>query len=81
MNIKLIKIGNSRGIRIPNTILKQYEINNELDLEIIDGRLILKPIKKVRKGWDKAFKKMHQLGDDKLTINDTIDLDDKDWIW
>jgi antitoxin MazE len=81
MNIKLIKIGNSRGIRIPHTILQQVKIKDELEMEVLDERLILKPVKKVRKGWDIAFMKMHQQKDDNLIIDDRIDLTDEEWIW
>ena len=81
MNIKLIKIGNSRGIRIPHTILQQVKIKDELEMEVLDEKLVLKPVKKARRGWDKAFMKMHQQKDDHLIIDDRIDLTDEEWIW
>jgi antitoxin MazE len=81
MNIKLIKIGNSRGIRIPHTILQQVKIKDELEMEVLDEKLVLKPVKKARRGWDKVFMKMHQQKDDHLIIDDQIDLTDEEWIW
>ena len=60
MKTNVIKIGNSRGIRIPNTILKQCHIENEVDLYINENEIVLKPINQSipRKNWDSFFKKM-----------------------
>ena len=36
-------------------------------------QIILRPISEPRKGWDKAFQKMHENGDDQLLINDVFE--------
>jgi len=36
------------------------------------GQIILKPKSAPRKGWDSAFKKMHQNGDDNLFMDDVF---------
>ena len=41
MQIPIINIGNSKGIRIPQAILKQVNFSSEIELEIIDGKIIL----------------------------------------
>jgi antitoxin MazE len=38
-----------------------------------DDRIILKPETKHRKDWEKAFKKMHENGDDQLLIPDVFE--------
>ena len=82
MKIKIVPIGNSKGIRIPKTILSQCQIENEVDLEIEGKKIIIKSIKKKpRDGWDKAFLNMSKRNDDKLLIDDNIDLDLDDWEW
>jgi antitoxin MazE len=82
MNLRLVAIGNSRGLRIPKAILEQCRLENEVEVEIEAGRLIIKPVKKTpRKGWDEAFKKMRSEGEDRLLINDRLDLDSQDWEW
>ena len=81
MIAKIIPIGNSKGIRIPNQIIKQLDIKNQIEL-IVDekeNKIILKPIKKTREGWGDSFKLMCKKNDDKLIIDDSIDLDDWEW--
>ena len=59
MKLRLVAIGNSRGLRLPKAILEQCRLENEVELEIEAGRLIIKPARRsTRKGWDEAFKKM-----------------------
>ncbi|MFN8236641.1 MAG: AbrB/MazE/SpoVT family DNA-binding domain-containing protein [Chitinophagales bacterium] len=70
MDIALISIGNSKGIRLSKTILEKYNIQDTIELILEKGYIILKPKSKAREGWDKAFKKMHENGDDKLIVSD-----------
>jgi antitoxin MazE len=81
MITKIVPIGNSKGIRIPNHVLKQMNINNQLELIIDESNeeIILKPVHKVRDGWSDSFKKMNENGNDELLIDDSIDLNDWDW--
>jgi Growth regulator len=73
MEINVINIGNSKGIRLPKTILEQYNISDTLELILEKGKIILKPKSVPRKGWEKSFKQMSANGDDKLMINDVFD--------
>jgi len=70
MNISIIPIGNSRGIRLGKSILEKYNIKDTVEVILEKGYIILKPISSPRKGWDKAFKKMHENGDDKPLMAD-----------
>jgi len=81
MIAKIIQIGNSKGIRIPNQILKDLNIEDQIELIINDNKdeIILKPIHKIREGWLDSFKKMNLNSDDKLIINDSLDLNDWEW--
>lgn len=59
MKINIISIGNSKGIRIHKTILKQCHLDKEAELETQEDKIIIKPVKKKpRKGWKKAFGSM-----------------------
>ena len=82
LKTKLIKIGNSRGIRIPKYILELLNIDEEIEL-IIDEEakeLHIRPKTAPRAHWDEAFKKMHENQDDTLVIDDSLDLDiEDDW--
>jgi len=80
--LNVVQIGNSKGIRIPKAILKQCQIEDQVDLEVEDGKIILKARKKTpRKGWEKAFKAMAPNQDDALLIDDNIDVEMDDWEW
>ena len=73
MEISVINIGNSKGIRLPKKILEQYNISEKLELILEKGKIILKPKSTSRKGWEKSFEQMNADGDDKLLINDVFE--------
>ena len=73
MEIPVINIGNSKGIRLSKTILEQYNIGEKVELVLEKGRIILEPKSTPRKGWEKFFKQMNVNGDDKLLIADIFD--------
>jgi antitoxin MazE len=73
MDISIVSIGNSKGIRLSKTLLEKYNIKDKVELILEKGYIILKPKTEPRKGWEKAFKKMHDVGDDKPLMNDVFD--------
>lgn len=73
MKTDVIRIGNSKGVRLPATILKQCGIGSKVEIIVRDDEIVLKPIKSPREGWADSFKQMHERGDDKLIIADEID--------
>ncbi|MBI5745798.1 MAG: AbrB/MazE/SpoVT family DNA-binding domain-containing protein [Nitrospirae bacterium] len=82
MKATIVPIGNSKGIRIPKIILEQCRIEKEVDLEVEDDNIIIKPFKKEpRKDWEDNFRKMEEEKEDRLIIDDQIDLDMKGWEW
>jgi antitoxin MazE len=82
MLISVVQIGNSKGIRLPKTILEQCEITDKVELEVHDKEITIKSIKKkIREGWGDKFKIMSENGDDKMHIDDSIDIDMKNWEW
>jgi antitoxin MazE len=68
MKAKVIRIGNSRGILIPKPILDQIGDVKEVDLEAGNGKILLRPAPTPRSGWNEAFRKMVETGDDKLLM-------------
>jgi antitoxin MazE len=83
MRAEIIKVGNSRGLRIPKAILEQCGFETSVNLEISDHRLIVTPYKDVRPGWGEAFKLMAQKGDDDLLDEDirVTSWDAEEWQW
>jgi len=73
MEISIIKIGNSKGLRLSKTILENYNIKDKVDLILEKEQIILKPIASPRKNWEREFEKMSKNGDDKLLMNDVFD--------
>lgn len=72
MQISVIKIGNSKGLRLSKEILARYNIKDTVELVLENGFIILKPVAKPRKDWEKAFKKMHEAEDDQLLMDDVF---------
>jgi antitoxin MazE len=72
MEIPIIKIGNSKGFRLTKTILEKYNITDSMEMILEEEQIVLRPIVKPRKGWDKAFQQMHENGDDQPLINDVF---------
>jgi antitoxin MazE len=73
MEVSVIKIGNSKGIRLSKTMLDKYNIQDTVEVILEKGQIVIKPLSRPRKGWEKAFKKMAENGDDRLLINDVFD--------
>ena len=70
MEIQVVKIGNSKGIRLSKTLLERYNIRDKLEIIFEKGYLILKPVSKPRSGWEEAFREMHDNEDDQLLFDD-----------
>jgi antitoxin MazE len=73
MELSVINIGNSKGIRLSKTILEKYKISDKIELILEKDYIILKPKSEPRKDWEKAFKKMHENGDDQLLMDDVFE--------
>jgi len=73
MEIAIIKIGNSKGLRLSKTILDKYHIKDKVELIFEKGQIVLRPITEPRKDWEKAFKEMRINNDDSLFIEDIFD--------
>lgn len=63
---RIIRIGNSRGIRVPKALLEQAQLPEEVELQAEPGRLIVRAARRPRAGWAEAAASMHRKGDDRL---------------
>ena len=84
MRARVVKIGNSQGIRIPKPILEQTGIMEDVELEIDKNQIIIRPISNPRDGWDFSFKTMTEKDDDVLihgTENISHSWDEEEWQW
>lgn len=82
MIISIIAIGNSKGIRLPKSVLEQLNISDKVEMEVENQQIILKPIeRKTREGWDRAFQEMHHKKEDTLIFQDERNEDTFEWEW
>jgi antitoxin MazE len=83
MRARVIKIGNSQGLRIPKPILEQTGIMDDVEIEVEKNQIIIRPIKNVREGWDAAFKIMGEKGDDEPILDENFShsWDEEEWQW
>ena len=68
---RIVKVGNSQGIRIPKPLLEQSGIDTEVEIEVHSDRLVIRAVGRSRVGWDEAFAAMAQRKDDVL-LDDTL---------
>lgn len=81
MELSIINIGNSKGIRLSKTILEKYNIQDKIELVLEKEFIVLKPKTEPRKNWEKAFEKMRENNDDQLLIEDIFEDENfEEWI-
>ena len=80
---RIIRIGNSKGIRIPKLMLDQTNFDKEVELEVEENRIVIRSSQSSRQGWEEQFKKMTEEGDDVLLDGDVklSSWDEVDWEW
>lgn len=82
LHLQIRQIGNSRGVVIPKAILEQVGFDDEADLVIEGGKLILSKSKKnPREGWAEDSKAISEAGEDSLVLGDFMNEGDEDWVW
>jgi antitoxin MazE len=82
MLASIVQIGNSRCIKLPKNILRELNIENEVEMVIHNDELIIKSVeRKPRQGWSEAFAKMSEAKEDKLLMPDNIDSVNFEWVW
>ncbi len=80
---RIVRIGNSQGIRIPKLLLDQTDFGSEVELELQENRIVIRSSKPSRYGWEEKFKLMAEHGDDYL-LDEVVQLtswDEEDWEW
>ena len=84
MKTRIVKIGNSRGVRIPKLLIKETGLGEEVEIQVEGNRLIIAPAGHPRAGWSTSFRKMARAGDDELLDKDaqvgTV-WDESEWEW
>ncbi len=76
---RLVKIGNSQGIRIPKLLLEQVGLEGEVQVEIETDHLVLRPVRLPRQGWEEHYQRMAASGEDQLLDADVLALTPTQW--
>jgi antitoxin MazE len=81
MKLRIVRIGNSRGIRLPRPVLEQCGFTDSADLRVQRDRLVLSPSRPLRAGWEDAFRKGNATGDSLLIDGAPTYFDREEWTW
>ncbi len=82
MKTRLVRIGNSRGVRLPKVIIAQAGLTEEVELDVRDGTVVITRTTSARSGWADAAKQMRERNGDVLLDPPVPTLfDEKEWEW
>jgi len=82
MKTKIVRIGNSKGIRLPKPLLEQVGLVDEVDLEVRNGELVISPAEPPRAGWrEAAISLAERKGDALLDAPMPTRFDAEEWEW
>jgi len=81
MRASIIRIGNSQGVRIPKVLLEQSRLGTEVELEVENDMIIIRPAGP-RAGWDEKFRLRFESGGDRLIdVSGQTEWDKDEWEW
>jgi antitoxin MazE len=79
---RIVRIGNSRGIRVPKALLDQAQLPEEVELQAEPGRLVVRAARRTRAGWAEAAQSMRTRDEDRLLdVRGATRFDDEEWEW
>lgn len=83
VSTRIVKIGNSQGIRIPKLLLDQLDLGEEVEMEVLDNQLVVRALSYPRHNWDAQFRSMAEHCDDRLVDQPVESLTawDDEWEW
>lgn len=81
MKTHLIRIGNSRGVRLPKPLIAQAGLGEEVELSVTAGAIIIARTKVPRDGWANAARKMSTADTALLDAPTPTKFDETEWTW
>lgn len=82
MKTRIVRIGNSQGVRLPRPLLEAAGLGEAVTLRAAPGRITIEAARPPRAGWAAAAKAMHDAGDDALLDPGTAThFDETEWTW
>ena len=82
MKTRIVRIGNSRGVRLPKPLIEEAGLGEEVELRVVETGLLIERTQKTRAGWADAAALMHTRGEDGLLHEPlATEFDDSEWEW
>ncbi len=84
MRAKIVRIGNSQGVRIPKPLLERSGLGEDVEIEAEGDQIVIRPIRRPREGWSEVFQAMAHAGDDQLIdghLRNHSNFDEAEWSW
>ena len=81
MKTRLVRIGNSRGLRLAKPLIEQLGFEDEVDMRVEGGALVIRPSRFVRAGWAEAAAQLAATGEGLLDEGVATRFDTKEWAW
>ena len=81
MKARLVRIGNSRGIRLPKAIIDQVGLEDEVELRVEEQRLVIVPAVRPRAGWAEAIQAIGSEPANQLDPATRTRFDETEWQW
>jgi antitoxin MazE len=81
LKTKIVRIGNSRGVRIPKPLLEQAGLEDEVELRVVDSGIMIESVSVPRAGWAEAAQKLGARGGELLDESIATEFDDTEWTW
>jgi antitoxin MazE len=83
MRLRIVRVGNSRGIRVPKALLDEARVgpDAEFDARVTPDGILLAPARTVRLGWAEAATRLHAEGCDALIDTPSPKFDTTEWTW
>ena len=81
MKTRLVRIGNSRGLRLAKPIIEQLGFQEEVEMRAEDGALVIRPARVVRAGWADAAARLAATGEAMLDEGTVTRFDAEEWEW
>lgn len=82
MKAKIVRIGNSRGIRLPKPLIEQAGLTDEVELTIRDGEIVIGRVGRPRHGWAEAAQSLARRGESELLDRpNSTRFDREEWEW
>lgn len=82
MKARLVKIGNSRGIRLPKPLIEEAGLQEDVELRVSEGTLVITSPRRPRAGWAEAARRLGTEGADTMLDEPTpTKFDREDWRW